>query len=89
MPPLLLPLFIHLFPFSSWQTPPQLRQLRLPSYFLTQFPFSWDDLKVFERAKKNGALAIRIYAAVPLFTWKLLADFIAQNQANGDSLFYQ
>jgi hypothetical protein len=43
---------------------------------------SWDDLKVFERAKQNGKLAIRIYAAVPLYTWKQLADFIAHNQAN-------
>lgn len=43
---------------------------------------SWDDLKVFERAKRNGKLSIRIYAAVPLSTWKQLADFIAYNRVN-------
>jgi predicted amidohydrolase YtcJ len=46
---------------------------------------SWDDLRVFERAKRSGKLAIRIYAAVPLATWKTLADFIARNRANNHS----
>ena len=29
----------------------------------------WDDLEVFTRARKNGRLTLRVYAAVPIATW--------------------
>jgi predicted amidohydrolase YtcJ len=35
---------------------------------------TWDDLAVFERAHGAGRLSTRIYAAVPIDTWKRLAD---------------
>ena len=37
---------------------------------------SWDDLATFERAHKAGTLTTRIYAAVPLSSWKRLADTV-------------
>lgn len=37
---------------------------------------SWDDLATFERAHAAGALTTRIYAAVPLASWKRLADTV-------------
>ncbi|HET6681187.1 MAG TPA: amidohydrolase [Gemmatimonadaceae bacterium] len=38
---------------------------------------SWSDLKVFERARAAGRLNTRIHAAVPLATWRTLADTVA------------
>ena len=35
---------------------------------------TWDDLAVFERARKAGTLRTRIYAAVPIHTWARLRD---------------
>jgi hypothetical protein len=37
---------------------------------------SWGDLATFERAHKAGILTTRIYAAVPLSSWKRLADTV-------------
>jgi hypothetical protein len=37
---------------------------------------SWDDLAVFEQAHREEKLTTRIYAAVPLATWKRLEDRI-------------
>jgi len=37
---------------------------------------SWGDLATFERAHKAGTLTTRIYAAVPLSSWKRLADTV-------------
>jgi predicted amidohydrolase YtcJ len=38
---------------------------------------SWDDLEVFARARRDGRLATRVYAAVPLDTWQKLRDVVA------------
>ena len=38
---------------------------------------TWDELGVFERARRAGRLATRIYAAVPLGTWARLRDAVA------------
>ena len=35
---------------------------------------SWDDLRIFEKAKKNNILKVRIYAAVPIRTAEKLAQ---------------
>ncbi len=37
---------------------------------------SWSDLAVFERAHRAGKLRTRIYAAVPLSSWRRLADTV-------------
>jgi predicted amidohydrolase YtcJ len=39
---------------------------------------SWDDMAVFERARSEGRLRTRIYAAVPISTWERLRDHVAQ-----------
>jgi predicted amidohydrolase YtcJ len=46
----------------------------------------WDDLPVFERARAQGALRTRIYAAVPLATHERLAARVAE-QGRGDGWF--
>ena len=38
---------------------------------------SWDDLEVFARARRADRLITRIYAAVPLDSWKRLEDLVA------------
>ena len=38
---------------------------------------SWEELAVFERARRTGRLRTRIYAAVPLSTWERLRDRVA------------
>ncbi|MFN2399334.1 MAG: amidohydrolase [Gemmatimonadaceae bacterium] len=38
---------------------------------------SWDDLATFERARRDGRLRTRIYAAVPLSSWERLRDTVA------------
>ncbi len=43
----------------------------------------WGDLAAFERAHKAGALTTRIYAAVPLSSWKRLADTV-RARGHGD-----
>jgi hypothetical protein len=45
---------------------------------------TWDDLAVFERAWRQGTLATRIYAAVPLPTWARLRDRIASGDFGAD-----
>ena len=35
---------------------------------------TWDDLEVFDRARRGGRLKTRIYAAVPLSTWERLVE---------------
>ena len=45
---------------------------------------SWDDLDVFRRAHRGGALATRIYAAVPLRSWEKLRDTIAAKTFGDD-----
>ncbi len=44
---------------------------------------TWGDLAAFERAHKAGVLTTRIYAAVPLWGWKRLADTV-QARGHGD-----
>jgi len=44
---------------------------------------SWGDLAAFERAHKAGTLTTRIYASVPLSTWKRLADTV-KARGHGD-----
>jgi predicted amidohydrolase YtcJ len=44
---------------------------------------TWDDLAVFQRAHADGVLRTRIYAAVPIHTWRRLRDTVAQ-QGRGD-----
>ena len=45
---------------------------------------SWADLEAFERARDAGRLTARIYAAVPLHTWRELRDAIAEGRFGGD-----
>ena len=45
---------------------------------------SWGDLATFERAHKAGTLTTRIYAAVPLSSWKRLADTVKQRGFGDD-----
>jgi predicted amidohydrolase YtcJ len=44
---------------------------------------TWDDLAVFRRAHRKGALRTRIYAAVPLSSWRKLAGEV-QAKGRGD-----
>lgn len=44
---------------------------------------SWGDLAAFERAHKAGTLTTRIYASVPLSSWKRLADTV-KARGHGD-----
>jgi predicted amidohydrolase YtcJ len=44
---------------------------------------SWEDLGVFERARKASRLRTRIYAAVPLASWERLRDTVAA-RGHGD-----
>jgi len=44
---------------------------------------SWGDLAAFERAHKAGTLTTRIYASVPLSSWKRLADTV-RARGHGD-----
>jgi predicted amidohydrolase YtcJ len=45
---------------------------------------TWDDLAVFERAWRAGRLRTRIQAAVPLSTWRQLADTVAARRFGAD-----
>jgi len=45
---------------------------------------SWNDLAVFERARDDRRMIIRIYAAVPLGTWERLRDRV-EEQGRGDA----
>jgi predicted amidohydrolase YtcJ len=45
---------------------------------------SWNDLAVFERARKADRLRTRIYAAVPLASWERLRDTVAA-RGRGDA----
>jgi len=44
---------------------------------------TWDDLAVFERARRSGNLQTRIYAAVPVSTWERLIAKI-KDEGRGD-----
>ena len=45
---------------------------------------SWNDVAVFERARKGDRMRTRIYAAVPLSTWEQLRDTVAAH-GRGDA----
>lgn len=45
---------------------------------------SWSDLETLERARDTGRLTARVYAAVPLPTWRRLRDAIADGRFGGD-----
>ena len=45
---------------------------------------SWENLAVFERARRAGRLGTRIYAAVPLASWQRLRDHVA-SAGRGDA----
>ncbi|HEY4131257.1 MAG TPA: amidohydrolase, partial [Gemmatimonadaceae bacterium] len=45
---------------------------------------TWEDLAVFEHARRDNALRTRIYAAVPISTWERLRDYVATN-GRGDA----
>ena len=47
---------------------------------------TWGDLEVFKRAHKNKELKTRIYAAVPLYSWKKLAEEVKKNGRGDDYL---
>ena len=47
---------------------------------------TWSDLDVFKRAHKKHELKTRIYAAVPLNSWKKLAEEIGKNGRGDDFL---
>ncbi len=44
---------------------------------------SWNELDVYERARKTGALTTRIYAAVPLDTWQRLEATVRERRFGG------
>ena len=44
---------------------------------------SWADLMTFRRARKSGDLKVRVYAHVPIDTWKRLRDYVAR-EGTGD-----
>jgi predicted amidohydrolase YtcJ len=43
----------------------------------------WDELEVFDRARRAGTLSTRIYAAVPLDTWERLRETVASKRFGG------
>jgi predicted amidohydrolase YtcJ len=45
---------------------------------------TWEDLEIFRRAHKKNELTTRVYAAVPLSTWKKLAEEIRRS-GRGDN----
>ena len=45
---------------------------------------TWDDLEVYQRAAKKGLLITRIYAVVPLSSWKKLSEEVKRS-GKGDS----
>jgi predicted amidohydrolase YtcJ len=45
---------------------------------------SWEDLAVFERARKRSSLKTRIYAAVPLSSWERLRDVVGRRDFGPD-----
>lgn len=45
---------------------------------------TWDDLQVYRRAAKNTGLNTRIYAVVPLYSWKKLSEEIKKS-GRGDN----
>lgn len=45
---------------------------------------TWGDLEVFKRARKNNALKVRVYNAVPLSSWKKLAEEV-EKSGRGDN----
>ena len=47
---------------------------------------TWGDLEVFKRAYKKNELKTRIYAAVPLYSWKKLAEEVKKNGRGDDYL---
>lgn len=47
---------------------------------------SWSDLAVFERARTDGRLKVRIYAAVPLGSWERLRDTVKARGTGDDWL---
>lgn len=47
---------------------------------------TWGDLEVFKRAHKKNELKTRIYAAVPLYSWKKLAEEVKKNGRGDDYL---
>jgi predicted amidohydrolase YtcJ len=47
---------------------------------------SWQQLEVFEQARKSGKLKTRIYAAVPLSTWQRLQQKVASEGRGNDYL---
>ncbi len=47
---------------------------------------TWGDLEVFKRAHKKNELKTRVYAAVPLSSWKKLAEEVEKNGRGDDYL---
>lgn len=47
---------------------------------------TWEDLEVFERARRLNCLTTRIYAAVPLSSWERLRDKVAREGRGDDWL---
>ena len=46
---------------------------------------SWSDLETFVRAQRAGRLRTRVYAAVPLDSWRRLADYVTAQGGTGDA----
>jgi predicted amidohydrolase YtcJ len=46
---------------------------------------SWSDLETYRRARTAGALQLRVYAFVPLSSWKRLQEFVEEN-GRGDEI---
>jgi len=49
---------------------------------------TWSDLETFRRARADGRLKMRIYSVVPLSTWERLQDFMAEEGAGDDVLWW-
>jgi predicted amidohydrolase YtcJ len=49
---------------------------------------TWEHLETFRRARADGRLALRVYAAVPIETWERLHDFVEEHGTGDDRLWW-
>ena len=49
---------------------------------------TWEHLETLRRARADGRLRMRVYAAVPIETWERLRDFVAENGTGDDRLWW-
>jgi predicted amidohydrolase YtcJ len=49
---------------------------------------TWEHLETFRRARADGRLKVRVYAAVPAGMWERLRDFVAEEGTGDDRLWW-